>query len=426
MKEQKRPPRSIYERLAQTTGVTVDDMRSSLPFFFILTIALIGISVWGLSASPRLRDAANWIPFIILMAIHLGLHWTCLFVRYTTRQLLVYLAFQGGLAMVLAFVSGVPVIAIGLFMALIGEAAGIIRQFSIMLVATLVYLGLSGAVIFFLGQPEDLRFWMITAIPMAIFVVIYVKLFNAQSEAREKAQQLSSQLEDANRQLADYALRVEELALASERQRMARELHDLLSAGLAGTILQLEAAETHLAGGHPERAHTIIQTAMQRARAALSDARALIDDLRAGVPQGIDLQERIEAEVRQFRSTSGLPCDLHLDLPPALSATYRECVARMVSESLINIARHARAQKAKVSIALEGDCLITEVCDDGSGFDLQAVGGQSGHYGLIGMQERARLAGGWLEVFSQPGDGTTVRMVLPMREGQSGVEEQEE
>ena len=425
MKEQSGPTRSIYQWLAQKSGVTVEDMRSSLPFFFILTIALIGISIWGLIASPRLQDAANWIPFIVLMTIHLGLHWTCLFVRYTTRQLLVYLAIQGGLAMVLAFVSGVPVIAIGLFMALIGEAAGIIRQFSIMLIATLVYLGLSGAVIYFLGQPEDLRFWMITAIPMAIFVVIYVKLFNAQSEAREKAQQLSSQLEDANRQLADYALRVEQLALATERQRMARELHDLLSAGLAGTILQLEAAESHLAGGQPERAHSIIQNAMLRARAALNDARALIDELRAGVPQGIDLRERIEAEVRQFRFTSGLPCDLHLDLPAVLSATIRECVARMVSESLINVARHANAQKVGVRIWLEGGRLVTEVFDDGSGFDPQEVSGQSGHYGLIGMQERARLAGGSLEVVSQPGDGTTVRMVLPMGEIQAGIEEEE-
>ena len=78
--------------------------------------------------------------------------------------------------------------------------------------------------------------------------------------------ELLAELETANRQLTEYAARVEDLTIAAERQRMARELHDTLSQGLAGLILQLEAADAHLAANRPERARGILEQSMEKAR----------------------------------------------------------------------------------------------------------------------------------------------------------------
>ena len=123
---------------------------------------------------------------------------------------------------------------------------------------------------------------------MIIFVVIYVTLYVRQMEAREKAQALAVELETANRQLTDYAARVEDLTIANERQRMARELHDTLSQGLAGLILQLEAAQAHLGQDHPAKAREIITDAMGQARRTLSEARRAIDDLRQSPQDDLD------------------------------------------------------------------------------------------------------------------------------------------
>ena len=111
-------------------------------------------------------------------------------------------------------------------------------------------------------------YWLVT-IAVVIFIVIYVTLYMRQAEAREQAQALLLELEKANRQLSEYADRVEDLTIANERQRMARELHDTLSQGLAGLILQLEAADANLAKDHSDKARVIIQQSMQQARATL-------------------------------------------------------------------------------------------------------------------------------------------------------------
>jgi NarL family two-component system sensor histidine kinase YdfH len=84
-----------------------------------------------------------------------------------------------------------------------------------------------------------------------------------------------------------------------------------------------------------------------------------------------------------------------------------------VTEGLANVARHAHAHQVWVRVAAQDGALEIAVRDDGRGFDPQAVNGEAGHYGLIGLRERARLAGGALEITSAPGAGTTLRLRLP-------------
>ena len=154
--------------------------------------------------------------------------------------------------------------------------------------------------------------WFLAMLPMTFFVVVYVVLYSRQAEARMQAQRLLRDLEGANRQLTEYAARVEDLTIAAERQRMARELHDTLSQGLAGLILQLEAADAHLAANHPERARSILEQSMEKARGTLREARQAIDDLRQ--PAGRDLAEAAAQEAERFTLATGIACEPSIEL----------------------------------------------------------------------------------------------------------------
>jgi len=137
-------------------------------------------------------------------------------------------------------------------------------------------------------------------------------------------------LEAANRQLSEYAARVEDLTIAAERQRMARELHDTLSQGLAGLILQLEAVDAHLSHNHPEKAHAIISDAMLQARATLADARRAIDDLRQTTQD--DFETSLRLEISRFTDATGIPCIFHADATPPLPDPVKETIIRAVAE----------------------------------------------------------------------------------------------
>jgi NarL family two-component system sensor histidine kinase YdfH len=265
------------------------------------------------------------------------------------------------------------------------------------------------------GQ-QDWLFWLLAVGPMTFFVVVYVVLYSRQSEARARALVLLVKLEAANQQLTEYAARVEDLTIANERQRMARELHDTLSQGLAGLILQLEAASAHLESQRIEKAQTVLAQAMAQARGTLADARRAIGDLReAPVEPPPDLAQAVRAEAAQFHKTTGIPCEVDSAVLPNLPENVRETALRMVSECLSNIARHAQAHRAWIRMAAAGKVLYVEAGDDGKGFDISQALNQDGHFGLLGVRERADMARGKLVINSQPGLGTVIRLELPFQ-----------
>jgi len=145
----------------------------------------------------------------------------------------------------------------------------------------------------------------------------------------------------------------------------------------------------------------------------LADARRAIGDLRQGAAVPEDLSEAVREEADHFATATGIACTLDLDSLPPLPDDMREHTLRVVSEGLTNVARHAQASQVWIRLASGDDCLEVEVRDDGVGFDPAAAAAQSGHYGLLGMRERARLAGGTLVVESTPGKGTVLRLCVP-------------
>lgn len=399
------------------TLLSLDDpeVRTVRPFFWLLTVVLLGLFGMTLAQNPQmLRRPGLFAVFSLLFALHLLLHWLSPWVIYIQKQAFTYLALQGVLAFTLSLIPPVPSLGQGLFLALVGETVGIFRRSRVTVVGLVIFLALSSISIWVKGGWDAARGWLILAGPMTLFVVVYVLLYVRQSELREEAQALAAELAKANQQLKEYAEQIETLTLAAERQRMARELHDTLAQGLVGLTLQLEAADSHLGHQNLERAQAIIRQAMERARTTLAEARQVIDALRSDLPGGPNLEAALRDEINRFCAATGIHCEVSLDLPPSLPQAAREHLPRIVGEGLANIARHARAQNAWVRVENQPGVLRLEIGDDGVGFDALAVEGSSGHYGLVGMRERARLAGGSLEVFSQPGQGTRLAAQFPL------------
>jgi two-component system, NarL family, sensor kinase len=208
-----------------------------------------------------------------------------------------------------------------------------------------------------------------------------------------------------------------ELAVLEERTRLAREIHDTLAQQLTAIVLQLEAAEA-FADRSPGRTQSLVVTARDLARSALHEARRSVWNLRPAPLEATGLVAALEREVRRWSRTSGIPARLRTEpLPTSLNLqpVAEVGLLRIAQEALSNASRHSGAHAVEVSLCRRDGALELVVQDDGSGFDPE-VAPQAGSFGLVGMGERARLAGGWLEVSTAPGHGTRVTVRLPLAE----------
>ena len=390
--------------------VLINTERETRIFFWFMTLVLVTMSGLAAINTPELLRLPRLVLFTVLMSAHIGLHWMLRLNSQRPGWLPVYMLVQGVLAAALVYLSIDIGLAFAVSMALVGEAVGVYGVTRRGLLISAYYLVLSLGFYTWLAGFSRAGWWLLGALPIILFVVLYVEMYTRQSNANERASVLLEELESANRQLSAYAAEVEDLTIAAERERMARELHDTLSQGLAGLILQLEAADAHLAGGRPEKARQIVQNTMESARATLADARRAIDNLRTGDDPGIEAVLQREAE--RFAAACGLPCEVSVDLPVALPAEWSAGLQRMAAEGLSNIARHAGATQASLTLRAQSGVLVFEMRDNGHGFDPAGV--PEGHYGLIGMRERARLLGGTLEVQSRPGQGALLRFEGPL------------
>lgn len=380
------------------------------PFFIILTLILAGMFTFSVGSSPELRLPQRLIPFTLLMNVHIGLYWLSFWVDKNRKWLPAYLILQGGLAFAITALAQNMAMIFGLYMGLIGLAIGQLRNSRWVVAPVGYYLTLSLINFGIEAGWQNSIWWFVGSMPMSVFVIIYVVLYNRQSEARERSQRLFHDLQAAHHQLAEYAARVEDLTIATERQRMARELHDTLSQGLAGLILQLEAVDAHLTHNRTERAQAIVRQTMERARLTLTEARQVIDDLRqTGV---LDLEDGVHQAVERFQATTGFPCELEMVIEANVPAASAEIALRAISEGLTNIARHARATRAWLRVYTRAGRLEIELRDDGVGFDPAAI--QPGHYGLLGIRERVRLAQGEFALDGRPGQGACLKLSLPL------------
>lgn len=205
------------------------------------------------------------------------------------------------------------------------------------------------------------------------------------------------------------------LAVLEERTRLAREIHDTLAQQLTAIVLQLEAAEP-LVGRSQRRAREVVVTARDQARHALAEARRSVWDLRPAPLTATGLVAALDAEVERWRNRTGIDAALLAhDLPTPLTLQPQAEVAllRIAQEALANAAYHSGANRVVVTLNAREGLLELRVQDDGNGFAI-GTGGRPDSFGLTGMDERARLIGGRLDVDSVSGQGTRVSVRVPI------------
>ncbi|TKJ92828.1 sensor histidine kinase [Paenibacillus sp. CFBP13512] len=254
----------------------------------------------------------------------------------------------------------------------------------------------------------NLLFYISLFTLMNVLVGGIINLTLRQFYAKSRTQHFLKELEIAHHQ-------VEELTVANERQRMARDLHDTLAQGLAGLIMQLEAIDAHLSSNNTKRAHEIVHLSMSGARHTLAEARSAIDDLRLHTALQVNFAESVEKEVDHFLSLTGIPIQSNIVTPIEVSQLIYEHSIHIIRECLTNIIKHAQAHHVELNISYDDHHLVMDIKDDGIGFDMRQIGSFSGHYGLIGMQERIRIVQGTLEITNRIPHGTSVHIEIPLR-----------
>jgi signal transduction histidine kinase len=203
-----------------------------------------------------------------------------------------------------------------------------------------------------------------------------------------------------------FAHQAVEDAVARERARIARDLHDGIATDLAGAISLFK---VYMEGrkAQPDQTLKNVFEIMER---LLKHVRETLADLRPGAigPDGLVGDLRRQAD--EFARVYGIRVELsNSGTEDLLSAQQREVVSQVVRETLTNVRRHSGSSICRVKMAFDARPFLVEVSDEGRGFHS----GGSGGYGLVGMRERAAGIGGRLEVVSTEGRGTTVFLFGP-------------
>ncbi|MNB86884.1 Sensor histidine kinase DesK [compost metagenome] len=380
---------------------------SRIPTLIWVSIVYAGTIILQFLKEPLILESS---VFTALFTLHVLLHWNSY--RITQKTFWIYFSIQSALVYLCAILmrDGYQAVLIGLLPILIAQSLGYSFR-----VKRVVFIALISIIVFFdsaltVGDRDELIVFLPIFVLMLIVVLAYAILFFKQVQERLKVQSFLEDLRAAHD-------KVEELTLANERQRMARDLHDTLAQGVAGLIMSLEAADAHMSQNHMERAHEIIRQSMQQARRTLAEARRAIDNLRLKSAPEIDFKEAVADEIEHFHGATGIMVTKDYRFNKKLSRLQMEHSLHIIKECLTNIARHAKADKVYLSVSSQDNNLIVEIKDNGIGFKTDDIGKDAGHYGLLGLKERVRLISG--EVYmNSTSEGTAIKFEVPLTKGE--------
>jgi len=235
----------------------------------------------------------------------------------------------------------------------------------------------------------------ISFIALGIFINLLVTQLRSQQES----------LREANANLTHYASTLEQLTVSRERNRLARELHDTLAHSLTALSVSLETVKAYFDIDR-EKTRELIDVSLESTRKGVDETRRALKSLRSSdledLGLGLALQRVAESAASRFH------LDLELGLPnpmPSLSPDVEQTIYRITQEAIQNVTSHSRAKKFSLHLEHNHHTTLT-ILDDGIGFDPSK--NSSGRFGLVGMRERAELAGGKLKIDSIKGKGTKV------------------
>lgn len=277
----------------------------------------------------------------------------------------------------------------------------------LILTGFIIYEQLAGAgATFSLTNPAIWGF-LLTALG-AIILGVWITAIIGQSTRRR---QLIEQLEATQAELAAAERRA---GILEERQRLARDIHDTLAQGFTSIVMHLEAADQALPDDldtlqkHLDRARGTARTSLEEARRVVHALRPLSLDQRS-LPDAIErtaIRWQEETDIPLTTTTTGDPIPLHPDIEVTL--------LRAAQEALANIRKHAQATAVQLTLSYIDDVVVLDVQDNGVAFAGAAASPLSGSYGLQAMRERVEQCGGSVTLESEPGEGTTVVVSIPI------------
>jgi signal transduction histidine kinase len=273
-------------------------------------------------------------------------------------------------------------------------------------------------VVMFIGQwiqfggAGGLPFFLLYAAGL-VFVAAFSNQVLKTEAARKESERLLYELQEAHQKLQDYARQAERLAVADERNRLARDLHDSVAQTLYGLTLQAEAAARKLEAGEEDIAVNYLRQIRQSAQQTLIETRMLIFDLRPQALEQSGLKAALKARLEAVEGRSGIQVTTHLEDVGRLPAQIENHLYRIALEALNNSLRHARASRVSVSLTRQNGLLTLLVDDNGVGFNLNQMGRQGG-LGIGGMRERAEQIGAQFSIQSEKGGGVQVKVEVPL------------
>jgi nitrate/nitrite-specific signal transduction histidine kinase len=211
--------------------------------------------------------------------------------------------------------------------------------------------------------------------------------------------------------------RIRSLAVAEERERIAREIHDSVGQVLGYVNTKVQAVRVLLEGGRTAEARAHLEQLERAARDVYADLREAILGLRTETGPARPLVEVLGDYAARFSDLSGVTTEVVVEGDPAwytFSPIAELHLLRIVQEALTNVRRHARATRAWVRLSTDGGVVTVSVRDNGVGFDRERLPGQRSQFGLQTMRERAEAIGAIFEIRSREGEGTEVTVRVPL------------
>ncbi len=229
------------------------------------------------------------------------------------------------------------------------------------------------------------------------------------TEEIELAQALANQAMLAM-ELNRLSVESRESAVISERNRMARDIHDTLAQGFTGVIVQLEAAKGAAAKGDAPTAAKRVEQASELARSSLGEARRSVRALRPGSLCDGTLLTALDGLLKQMADGTKLRAELRIvGEPQPIVPAWEETLLRITQESLTNTIKHSGARTFEAVLSFQPARIQLRLVDDGLGFE---PGGETDGFGLIGMRERVTEIGGRFVLRSSPGAGVEILVTL--------------
>ncbi len=202
------------------------------------------------------------------------------------------------------------------------------------------------------------------------------------------------------------------LASDSERQMLAYEIHDSLAQLIAGALFQFQAAEAAQAPG-ASTATEAFQEGLRVLRESHREVRGLIRSVRPLTLDEMGVVAAIAHFLHGFQDSPGLQIEFHTAVEfDRLQAIEENSIYRIIQEGVANARRHSQSDKIRIQLLQDGDRLWITIQDWGCGFVYQET--DQSHFGLEGIRQRARMLGGHAEILTAPGEGTRIRVELPV------------